>query len=136
MADIQEIYSILLSRQYQDRLFGDLNGQKRAGKETTADCPICGRKGKFSYSSERPVWRCWSASCPSQTMSRDWLGYLTDVKGLDFKVALAELAQEAGVQSPQVDQRAYQAYSKGLTFWTLLRSICGISSGLLLAGLC
>jgi DNA primase catalytic core len=112
MADIQEIYSILLSSQYQDRLFGDLNGQKRAGKETTADCPICGRKGKFSYSSERPVWQCWSASCPSQTMSRDWLGYLTDVKGLDFKLALAELAREAGVQLPQVDQRAYQAYSK------------------------
>ena len=112
MADIQELYSILLRLGYQERLFADLKGRKKAGKETTADCPFCGHKGKFSYSSERPVWQCWSASCPSQGMSRDWLGYLTEVKGLAFREALAELAEAAGVELPQVDQKAHKAYAQ------------------------
>lgn len=112
MADIQEIYSILLRMGYQERLFADLRGKKKAGRETLADCPVCGKKGKFSYSSERPVWQCWSASCPSQGMSRDWLGYLTEFKGQDFKEALAELAGAAGVELPQADQKAYQAYAQ------------------------
>jgi hypothetical protein len=44
MADIQEIYSILLARNYQEQLFSDLPGDRKKQKgdrETLADCLFC-----------------------------------------------------------------------------------------------
>jgi len=105
MTDIQEIYSILLARGYQDKLFSDLPGQrKREGRETKAVCPIC-NKDNFSYSRERPVWRCWSCGDGG-----DWIGYLEKRKGYTFQRALADLAEQAGVEiSPHI-QEDYKAY--------------------------
>lgn len=111
MADIQEIYSILLSRRYQERLFEALQDKKPAkqGRETLATCPLCGKAEHFSYSSEKPVWRCWSCS-----ESGDWLQYLEKTRSLDFKEALLFLAQEAGVElaGMEQDKAKYQAYQK------------------------
>lgn len=105
MTDIQEIYSILLSRNYQETLFSDLPGQrKREGRETKAVCPIC-NKDNFSYSRERPVWRCWSCGDGG-----DWIGYLEKRRGHTFQQALAYLAEQAGVEiSPHI-QEGYKAY--------------------------
>jgi hypothetical protein len=63
VADIQAIYSILLARNYQEQLFSSLPGSRKkekAGRETLVDCPFCGKAGHFSYSSQEPVWRCWT----------------------------------------------------------------------------
>lgn len=105
MTDIQEIYSILLARGYQETLFSDLPGQrKKEGRETKAICPIC-NKDNFSYSRERPVWRCWSCGDGG-----DWISYLEQRKGYTFQRALADLAEQAGVEiSPHI-QEGYKAY--------------------------
>jgi|GEM_PF-3165502 len=58
MTDIQNIYSILLARGYQETLFSSLTGQrKKEGRHTRIDCPICGSEGNFSYSTEKPLAR-------------------------------------------------------------------------------
>lgn len=106
MADIQEIYARLLAKGYQQELFGDLQGQKRSGWETVATCPFCGKAGKFSFSSERPLWRCWSASCGKQG---DWLQYLQERQGLEFAEALAVLAAAAGVELSAAEETRYRA---------------------------
>lgn len=106
MTDIQAIYSILLSRGYQDTLFSSLTGsRKKEGKETLVDCPLCKKEDHFSYNSQRPVWHCWSCG-----ESGDWIGYLQKVSGYDFQRALQELATVAGVSlSPHV-QATYHTY--------------------------
>jgi DNA primase catalytic core len=108
MADIQNIYSILLSRGYQDQLFSDLPGKRkkeRGGTETLVDCPFCGKDGHFSYNSQRPVWKCWSCG-----ESGDWIGYLEKHKRYDFFQALQELAYKAGVELSPQSQSNYQTY--------------------------
>ena len=107
MADIQNIYSILLARGYQDELFSDLGRHKREGQETLTDCPLCGKPDKFSYNSRKPVWKCWKCE-----KSGDWIDYLEKAKGYSFMMALQELAQAAGVQLSPQSQQAYQVYTK------------------------
>lgn len=111
MSDVQEIYSILLARRYQETLFSDLAGQRSAkrGLETLATCPFCGKERHFSFSSEKPVYRC--LVCGEQG---DWIRYLEKRRGLDFKEALLELAQAAGVEleTLQQDQAKYQTYTR------------------------
>lgn len=105
MADIPEIYNLLLARGYQQQLFSHLQGQRPAkgGRETEATCPFCGKERHFSFSSEKPVWRCWSCN-----ESGDWLKFL-ETQGLDFRQALGFLAEAAGVDLPGGDSRAWQA---------------------------
>lgn len=108
MTDIQNIYSILLARSYQETLFSSLTGQrKREGKEIRVDCPLCSSEGNFSYSTQKPLWHCWSCGAGG-----DWLDYLQKVKGLDFQRALQELASPAGVELSPQSQQAYQAYTR------------------------
>ena len=107
MTDIQNIYSILLARGYQDELFSGLGEHKRQGQETLTDCPLCGKPGKFSYNSRKPVWRCWKCG-----EAGDWIDYLEKTKGYDFMRALQELAQAAGVELSPQSQKAYQSYTK------------------------
>lgn len=108
MSDIQEIYNILLSRGYQEELFSTLPGErKRQGAETLAECPFCKKAGHFSYSSERPVWKCWSCSAGG-----DWLDYMEKRDGLDFRDALFKLADKAGVEVSGRDREAHKAYTK------------------------
>lgn len=108
MADIQAIYSILLATNYQDKLFSSLPGEKKkqkAGRETLATCPFCSKEEHFSYSSQKPVWRCWSCG-----ESGDWIKYLEKQSGYDFQRALMELASQAGVEISTQSQANYQAY--------------------------
>lgn len=108
MADIQNIYSILLARGYQETLFSSLTGQrKKEGKEIRVDCPLCGSEGNFSYSSEKPLYHCWSCSAGG-----DWLNYMERVEGKSFQIALQELASQAGVELSPYSQESYKAYTK------------------------
>ena len=108
MTDIQNIYSILLARGYQETLFSSLTGQrKKEGKEIRVDCPLCGSEGNFSYSTQKPLWHCWSCG-----EGGDWLDFMQKVKGLDFQRALQELALSAGVELSPQTQQAYQAYTR------------------------
>ncbi len=106
MADTQEIYNRLLARGYQETLFSDLEGLRRSGRETAATCPFCGKAGKFSFSSEKPLWRCWSSTCGR---AGDWIAYLQERRGLEFREALELLAREAGVELSGADHAGYQA---------------------------
>ena len=83
MTDIQNIYSILLARGYQDELFSGLGEVKRQGQETLTDCPFCGKERHFSYNSRKPLWRCWSCG-----EAGDWIDFLEKTKGYDFMMAL------------------------------------------------
>ena len=108
MTDIQNIYSILLARDYQETLFSSLTGQrKREGKEIRVDCPLCSSEGNFSYSTEKPLWHCWSCNAGG-----DWLEYMQKVEGMDFQRALQELALVAGVELSPYSQESYKAYTK------------------------
>ncbi len=107
MVDVGDLYSVLLGQGYQERLFSDLAGSKRQGRETVADCPLCGKAGHFSYSSVKPLWNCWSCD-----KAGDWIRYLQKRRGLDFREALQLLAREAGVEVDGLDQARYQAYTK------------------------
>jgi DNA primase catalytic core len=108
VSDVQEIYAILLSKGHQDRLFSDIPGERRRqGKETLATCPFCGKERHFSYSSQEPVWRCLVCG-----KGGDWISYLQERQGLDFKEALVLLAQEAGVEISPTDQARHQAYTR------------------------
>ena len=104
MSDIPEIYAVLLSRGHAQALFSKMEGQRRAGREITATCPVCQKAGKFSFSTEKPLWKCWHCGDAG-----DWLKYLTDREGLPFIEALQLLAQEAGVKLEGVDPDAHRA---------------------------
>ena len=108
MTDIQNIYSILLARSYQETLFSSLTGQrKKEGREIRVDCPLCGSEGNFSYSTQKPLWHCWSCG-----EGGDWLDFMQKVKGLDFQRALQELASVAGVELSPYSQEAYKVYTR------------------------
>ena len=108
MADIQNIYSILQSRGYQERLFSRLTGaRKKEGREIRVDCPICHSEGNFSYSTEKPLWKCWSCGAGG-----DWLDFMEKVEGKSSQIALQELASVAGVELSPHSQEAYKAYTR------------------------
>jgi len=110
LADVGDIYSILLSRSYQEELFGDLGGLHRRGRETEASCPFCGdTKRHLSFSSEEPLWHCFKCG-----RGGDWLDYLRERQGLDFLAALRLLADAAGVQLAEsaTAKARHEAYTK------------------------
>lgn len=107
MNDIQSIYNTLLSRSFQEELFSELPGRKKQGRETVATCPFCQKAGHFSYSSERPLWKCWSCSSGG-----DWLKYLMERQRLDFTEALHFLAGKAGIELEGTDQAGWQKYTR------------------------
>lgn len=105
--DVQDLYSILLSRDYGRILFSDLGETKKSGREWLADCPFCHKDKHFSYSSEKPVWKCWACN-----ESGSWIDYLIKRNGWDFKEALVYLAEAAGVDVPSFDQEEYRAHAR------------------------
>lgn len=106
MADIQEIYDLLLAEGYQDTLFQDLRlsskkvktegNISRGGRETVVDCPFCHSEGHFYYSSQKPLYQCFKCG-----KKGDWLRYLQERNRMDFREALGFLAEAAGVQISQ-----------------------------------
>lgn len=110
MSDVQQIYAILLSRGYQDELFGGLGNLHRRGQETEASCPFCeDTKRHLSFSSEAPLWHCFKCD-----RGGDWLAYLQEREGLDFIEALRRLADAAGVELVESSsaKARHQAYTK------------------------
>jgi len=108
MTDIQNIYSILQARGYQETLFSRLTGaRKKEGREIRVDCPICHSEGNFSYSTEKPLWKCWSCEAGG-----DWLDFMQKVEGQGFQIALQELASVAGVELSPHSQEAYRTYTR------------------------
>jgi DNA primase catalytic core len=108
MTDIQNIYSILQARGYQETLFSRLTGaRKKEGREIRVDCPICHSEGNFSYSTEKPLWKCWSCGAGG-----DWLDFMQKVEGQGFQIALQELASVAGVELSPHSQEAYRTYTR------------------------
>lgn len=90
--DIQDIYNILLGKHYWEKLFFSLGNLKKEGQEFTTNCPFC-QSDRFSISTTKPVWKCWACQ-----ESGDYLKYLQLTENKDFKEALLELANEAGVE--------------------------------------
>lgn len=105
--DVQDIYSILLSRGYAQDLFRDLKDQHREGREVRAACPLCSGGHHFSYSLDKPLWICHATG-----EGGDWLRYLEQVARMDFKDALLYLAELAGVKLQGVDRGAYESYTR------------------------
>ncbi len=107
MNDIQEIYAVLLARQYaQTALFHDLRGQIPEGREVRANCPMCQGRGRhFSYSLDEPLWICY------KTGERgDWIRYLEWRSGIPFRDAVVYLADQAHVSAQSADRESYEAY--------------------------
>ncbi len=113
MNDVAVIYSMLLSRGYQEELFSDLHGTKRDDRNNNrAFCPFCqagehSGRGHFSYSLQEALWRCFS--CDSKG---DWIRYLEQRRGLSFLEALKLLAQRAGVEMAGYDQAKHETAVK------------------------
>lgn len=107
MNEIRDILELLLAQGYEDELFRDLENVRHGKRNSEANCPFCGdTERKFSYAHDKPVWRCWRASCGK---SGDWFDYLSERRGLEFASALQELARVAGVSLKRFDGPAAQA---------------------------
>jgi len=108
VSQVQDIYAVLLSRDYaRTGLFLDLKDQRQEGREVRAACPLCADAGHhFSYNLEKPLWTCYATGDGG-----DWLRYL-ERRGFPFKEALAFLAREAGVELDGADQAGYQVYTR------------------------
>lgn len=102
--DIDQIYNILLQKEFYNELFSDLEGNKTSngGRELIKRCPFCGKENHFYISTEKPVYRCFRCN-----ESGDWINYLQRIKGMDFKEALYYLAKQAGVTLQGFDEKKY-----------------------------
>lgn len=49
------------------------------GKQATADCPFCGKEGKFSVSVETGQYKCWAGSCGKTGNAHVFLRELWDL---------------------------------------------------------
>lgn len=106
--DVQDIYSILLSRGHARTLFAELKDQRQEGREVRASCPLCSDGGHhFSYNLDKPLWICHASG-----EGGDWLRYMERRAGMDFKDALLYLAEQAGVKLQGVDRGAYESYTR------------------------
>jgi DNA primase catalytic core len=106
--EVQDIYSILLSRGHARTLFAELRDQRQEGREVRAVCPLCSDGGHhFSYNLDKPLWICHASG-----EGGDWLRYMERRAGMDFKDALLYLAEQAGVKLQGVDRGAYDSYTR------------------------
>lgn len=111
--EINEIYERLLARDYALTLFGDLGQLKKSGRGYMALCPFHPDKSpSFSFSMEKPVFHCFSCG-----KSGDWLTYLMEKEGLEFKEALDRLAKEAGVELRGHDREAWERDKAQANAW-------------------
>lgn len=93
MTETKEIYEILLNRNFQEILFGELEKFSKSGNEYTACCPFHDDKNpSFSISKDKPLWFCHSG-CGGG----DWINYLERRNGYSFIDAFKYLANAAGI---------------------------------------
>ena len=91
--DIDQIESILLARNYQTELFGDLMSFKQEGEHYNAGCPFHNDNNpSFSISSDKPLWHCHGCG-----ESGNWIQYLEKRDGLSTYQAIEYLAKAAGI---------------------------------------
>jgi DNA primase len=91
--DIDQIESILLARNYQTELFGDLRSFKKEGKQYKACCPFHNDNNpSFSISADKPVWNCLACG-----ESGNWVQYLEKKNNLTTYQAIEYLAKAAGL---------------------------------------
>lgn len=102
--DIDQIYNILLQKEFYNELFSDLEGNKTSngGRELIKRCPFCGKENHFYISAEKPVYHCFHCN-----EKGDWINYLQRIKGMDFKEAYYYLAKQAGVTLQDFDEKKY-----------------------------
>ncbi|HON38037.1 MAG: CHC2 zinc finger domain-containing protein [Desulfomonilia bacterium] len=101
--DIERIYGTLLSRQYQKKLFQDLEGLQEKGDSLIARCPFHeDEHPTFIIYPDRPEYFCFVCGARG-----DWLGYLQLKTGMDFFGALRLLAGEAGIDPVAYDKNAW-----------------------------
>ena len=95
--DIERIYGTLLTRQYQKKLFQDLEGLQEKGDSLIARCPFHeDEHPTFIIYQDRPEYFCFVCGARG-----DWLGYLQLKTGMDFFGALRLLAGRLGsIRSP------------------------------------
>lgn len=99
MSLIQQIYDELLGRDYAPTLFADLPGLRHSGShDMAATCPFCGKAKKFTFSLIKPIYNCWVCNATGS-----WVDYLINHKGMEFKDALKQLADAAGVELKKYD---------------------------------
>ncbi len=105
--EVRELYNILISQDYARELFSGLSGHKKDDRNNNkADCPFC-PGDNFSYSLVEPIYHCWECD-----ESGDWIDYLQKVEGMEFKEALAFLADEAGVELEEMSSDFKKEYQE------------------------
>ena len=95
--DIDQIESILLARNYQTELFGDLRSFKKEGKQYKACCPFHNDNNpSFSISADKPVWRCHGCG-----EIGNWVQYLEKQNNFTTYQAIEYLAEAAGIKTQE-----------------------------------
>jgi hypothetical protein len=91
--NIDQIIPILLARNYQTELFGDLSNFKHEGGQYKACCPFHNDNNpSFSISADKPVWHCHGCG-----KEGSWIQYLEKRDGLTTYQAIEFLAKAAGI---------------------------------------
>jgi len=104
MTEIEQIYNILLAKNYQEELFSMPTKRiEKGGRELVKDCPFCGKQAHFYVSTEKPIYHCFACNA-----SGDWIKYLQETRGYDFREALSTLAERAGVKEEGFDEERYK----------------------------
>lgn len=105
--EVRELYNILISQDYARELFSGLSGHRKDDRNNNkAECPFC-PGDNFSYSLVEPIYHCWECD-----ESGDWIDYLQKVEGMEFKEALAFLADEAGVELEEMSSDFKKKYQE------------------------
>jgi DNA primase len=101
--DIERIYGTLLDREYQKKLFKDLQRLQKKGNSHLACCPFHeDEHPTFLVYADRPEYFCFVCGARG-----DWLSYLQLKTGMDFFGALSLLGREAGIEPIAYDKSAW-----------------------------
>lgn len=121
---VADIEHVILSRGAHLRLiFSDVKDVIEGRAYSSATCPFCGEKDKFSISNQGPFSSCWRASCQWGDGWHNWLEYLqARGRASSWLELYQELAREAGIEWPQASPEAQKAYESRLQKASLLEA--------------
>ncbi len=110
--DTKDLEAMLQARGYTETIFSDVKDKKTDANEKRirGRCPYCNSKDMdFSASTEKPVWSCNRKNdCGRRG---NWYTYLKDQGRVsDYRDYVRLLADAAGVEIPEADQKRYEAY--------------------------